>query len=64
MDPSNGEGRTAHVTFEFSEVVESPIDTAEFAVAFQSTSFLGVDANPMGEILFGTLEANAAWKES
>jgi ligand-binding sensor domain-containing protein len=53
----------AQVVFEFSEVVKPEGDTRELAVAFHSITFLDADAKSLGELVFGTPEANALQEE-
>ncbi|MFQ5633363.1 MAG: hypothetical protein ACE5I1_31745 [bacterium] len=50
---------SAQITFEFSEVVQLGGDTRELAVAFHAITFIDSIAHPIGEIVFGTPEANA-----
>jgi len=47
------------VVFEFSEVVSTIEDSRERAVAFHSVTFIDSIAHSLGEIVFGTTEANA-----
>jgi len=54
---------TVQVVFEFSEVMKPAGDIREVAVAFHSISFLDAAANSIGELLFGTPEANKLQEE-
>ncbi|MFH0756324.1 MAG: T9SS type A sorting domain-containing protein [Bacteroidota bacterium] len=48
----------AQVVFEFSEVMVVEGDSRELAVAFHSITFIDSIGHPIGEIIFGTAEAN------
>jgi len=49
---------TINVVFEFSKTVSTEQDTREKAVAFHSISFIDSIGNSLGELTFGTEEAN------
>ena len=51
------------ITFEFSRVITTESDARERAVAFHSLTFIDHLALPMGELTFGTQEANAVQGE-
>lgn len=48
----------AEVAFEFSDVVTSQDDNRELAVAFRGISFINYNGETIGELVFGTSEAN------
>jgi PKD repeat protein len=48
----------SNIVFDFSEVVIPGADTRELAIAFHSISFLDFEGESLGELVFGTPEAN------
>jgi hypothetical protein len=51
--------RDVEIIFEFSQVVRPEGDPRDLAVAFHAISYIDRDASPLGELVFGTPEANA-----
>ncbi len=51
---------TVDLTFQFSQTVQPQGDTRQLAVAFHAVEYIDAGARTLGELTFGTPEANAA----